>query len=97
MYGIRHRAFVGGSITAPYGFRLSPFMIATSGIPYNVTVRQDRNGDSLYNDRSSFPGACSVPTARDFFDRTPAPGHARVPLHHLTSPPEVTLALRHST
>ncbi|PYX18847.1 MAG: hypothetical protein DMG82_27385 [Acidobacteria bacterium] len=94
MYGIRHRAFVGGSITAPYGFRLSPFMIATSGVPYNVTVGQDLNGDSLYNDRPSFSGACSLPTDPCFYNRTPAPGDARVPINYLTGPPQFTLNLR---
>jgi len=32
-FDVRHRVFVGGSIGLPYNFRLSPFMIATSGAP----------------------------------------------------------------
>jgi uncharacterized membrane protein YgcG len=94
MYAVRHRAFVGGSITAPYGFRLSPFMIATSGVPYNVTAGQDLNGDSLYNDRPSFSGTCSLPTDPCFYNPTPAPGDARVPINYLTGPPQFTLNLR---
>ncbi len=40
-YDIRHRVFFGGSISGPYGFRLSPFLIAASGLPYDVTIGQD--------------------------------------------------------
>ncbi len=93
-YGIRHRAFIGGSITAPYGFRLSPFMIAASGVPYNVTLGQDLNGDSLYNDRPSFSGMCSTPTDPCFYNTAPVPGDARVPINYLTGPPQFTLNLR---
>jgi hypothetical protein len=93
-YGIRHRVFVGGSLSGPYGFRLSPFLIATSGVPYNVTVGQDLNGDSLYNDRPSFSGACSQPTNPCFYNANPAPGDSRVPINYLTGPPQFTLNLR---
>ena len=93
-YGIRHRVFVGGSLSGPYGFRLSPFLIATSGVPYNVTIGQDLNGDSLYNDRPSFSGACSQPTNPCFYNVNPALGDSRVPINYLTGPPQFTLNLR---
>jgi hypothetical protein len=93
-YGIRHRVFVGGSLSGPYGFRLSPFLIATSGVPYNVTVGQDLNGDSLYNDRPSFSGACSQPTNPCFYNANPAHEDSRVPINYLTGPPQFTLNLR---
>lgn len=38
---IENNLFLGGSIAAPYGFRLSPFFVAHSGIPYNVTTGTD--------------------------------------------------------
>ncbi len=76
-YDIRHRVFVGGSISGPYGFRLSPFLIATSGVPYNVTVGQDLNGDSLYNDRPAFSGGCSQPTSSCFYNQPRVSGHTR--------------------
>ena len=50
-FDVRHRAFVGGSIDAPYGFRVSPFVVIFSGQPYNITTGQDNNGDSIFNDR----------------------------------------------
>ena len=93
-YDIRHRVFFGGSISGPYGFRLSPFLIATSGVPYNVTVGQDLNGDSLYNDRPSFSGECSQPTDPLCYNKTPAPTDPRVPINYLTGPTQFTLNLR---
>ncbi|MGC2197187.1 MAG: carboxypeptidase regulatory-like domain-containing protein, partial [Terriglobales bacterium] len=93
-YGIRHRVFVGGSVSGPYGFRLSPFLIATSGVPYNVTVGEDLNGDSLYNDRPAFSGECSQPTSPCYYNANPASQDTRVPINYLTGPPQFTLNLR---
>ena len=53
-FDIRDRLFMGGTIGLPRGFRLSPFMIFNSGSPYNVTVGQDLNNDSHFNDRPAF-------------------------------------------
>ena len=56
-FDVRHRAFIGGNITLPYAFSLSPFIIINSGQPYNLTTGQDNNGDSIFNDRPSFVSA----------------------------------------
>jgi hypothetical protein len=53
-FDVRDRIFLGGSISMPYQFRLSPFLIASSGSPFNVTLGQDANGDSIFNDRPTF-------------------------------------------
>ncbi len=53
-FDVRHRVFLGGSITMPKQFRLSPFVIASSGSPFNVTLGQDVNNDSIFNDRPTF-------------------------------------------
>src|SRR5262249_31194372 len=50
-FDVRHRAFIGGSLTMPYGFALFPFIIVNSGSPYNLTTVHDNNGDSNFNDR----------------------------------------------
>src|SRR5581483_137869 len=55
-FDIRHRLFLGGSISFPYLIRLSPFMIVSSGSPFNITSPFDLNGVSQYNDR---PGLVS--------------------------------------
>lgn len=47
----RHTAFIGGSINLPKGFRLAPFITASSGSPFNITTGRDDNGDTEINDR----------------------------------------------
>jgi Carboxypeptidase regulatory-like domain len=53
-FDVRHRLFLGGSIALPYLFRLSPFMVFSSGTPFNIVSPIDLNGDSQYNDRPGF-------------------------------------------
>jgi len=98
-FDIRHRVFFGGTIGLPYAFRLSPFMMASSGTPYNVTTGQDLNGDSIFNDRPSFATPNSVPTnvVTDHFgsfDVVPQPGDSRVPINYLTGPGRFSMNLR---
>ncbi|NOT63724.1 MAG: hypothetical protein HOP19_26215 [Acidobacteria bacterium] len=47
----RHTLFVGGSINLPKGIRLSPFVTASSGSPFNITTGKENNGDTEINDR----------------------------------------------
>ena len=98
-FDTRHRLFLAGTIGLPYAFRLSPFMIFHSGSPYNVTVGQDLNGDSILNDRPAFgtnpPGSCPFPTAAACAQYVvPTTPSARVPINYLTGPAEFTLNLR---
>ncbi len=52
---VRHNAFIGGSITMPWNIRLSPFIIASSGRPFNITSGGiDTNGDTLFTERPTF-------------------------------------------
>jgi hypothetical protein len=53
-FDTRHRLFFGGTVGLPYLFRLSPFMIVSSGSPFNIVSPFDLNGDSQYNDRPGF-------------------------------------------
>ncbi len=53
-YDVHDRVFIGGTIALPKGFRVSPFFIATSSQPFNITTGQDYNGDSIFNDRPTF-------------------------------------------
>jgi hypothetical protein len=98
-FDIRHRVFFGGTLGLRYGFRLSPFLIANSGIPYNLTTGQDLNGDSIFNDRPAFASSKANPlnvvTNRfGSFDLVPQPGEALVPINDLTGPGRFTLNLR---
>ena len=58
-FDVRNRLFLGGSISLPYLIRLSPFMVASSGSPFNIVSPLDLNGDQIYNDR---PGLVSTAT-----------------------------------
>ena len=61
-FDIRDRVFLGGSISLPYLFRLSPFMVISSGSPFNITSPIDVNGDQLYNDRPGLISTATCPT-----------------------------------
>jgi hypothetical protein len=99
----RHRLFIGGSIALPYAFRISPFMVASAGSPFNITVPTDLNGDSIFNDRPGLaPGAsCTAPniycTPFGTLDARPdlaATPEKLLPINYATGPAHFTLNLR---
>ena len=94
----RNRFFVGGSFGLPMGFSFSPFVVVSSGRPYNITVGQDLNGDSIFNDRPAFcPATCASPvqTVLGAFNATPAPGDPLlVPPNSLTGPGQFSMNAR---
>src|SRR5262249_58611750 len=47
----RHSVFIGGRISLPFRFNLSPMIIASSGSPFSVTAGFDENRDTNLNDR----------------------------------------------
>jgi hypothetical protein len=104
-FDIRHRLFLGGTVALPWAFRLSPFLMASSGRPYNITIGRDLNGDSIFNDRPGFVSSstCSVITAvaaavectpLGTFNLSPTAGNSIVPIYYGTGPSMVTLNLR---
>jgi hypothetical protein len=105
-FDTRHRLFFGGSLALPYAFRLSPFMIASSGTPFNIATPNDLNGDSIFNDRPVFVSTAACPnpgTASGtvyctplgtFNDALPAVGQKVVPVNYGTGPAHFVLNLR---
>jgi hypothetical protein len=80
---VRHRLVLMGHATLPGDVRLSPFLLYSSGSPFNITIGRDWNGDTVFTDR---PAYATDPTAPDvvetewgLFDPTPAPGVALIP------------------
>ena len=66
-FDVRHRGLIAGTFAFPYAIRLSPFMLITSGSPFDITAGQDLNGDSIFNDR---PGVVSSVTCPQTVNRT---------------------------
>ncbi len=98
-FDVRQRAFIGGTISLPYALRLSPFIMANSGTPFNIIVGQDLNGDSIFNDRPALastpgPGGRVVVTPYGTFNTVPIPGQPIVPIHYDDGPAVFTLNLR---
>lgn len=96
-FDIRNRVFVFGSIAAPWGLRFSPFMIFSTGEPYNLTIPDDLIGSSQFNQRPGFPSAISgdvVQTPLGSFDADPPPGEALVPINYETAPNQFSMNLR---
>ena len=98
-YDVRNRAFIGGTVALPRGFRLNPFLVVSSGIPFNITLGQDFNGDSIFNDRPTFatpglPGQDIVITKWGTFNLTPLPGQTVIPPYYGTGPGRFSLNLR---
>jgi hypothetical protein len=88
-FDVRNRVFAFANYSAPWGFRISPFLSASSGAPFNIQLSQDVNGDSFFNDRPVFATATSNPANVDTtkygnFDvsATPSPGSNIIPINY---------------
>jgi hypothetical protein len=99
-FDIRNRFFLGGSLGLPLNFRLSPFIVAWSGSPFNITTTNDLNNDSIFNDRPGLApeASCSAPniycTSLGTFDAAPQAGEKIVPINFGTGPAHATVNLR---
>lgn len=94
-FDTRNRLFLGGNVTLPYRVSLSPFLVAQSGTPYNITVGQDLNSDTIFNDRPVFANGHSA----NCFDASsfalPSAGNSTpIPLNYCTGSALFTLNLR---
>lgn len=98
-FDVRNRLFIGGTYAMPWGIRLSPFIIASSGSPFNITIGQDINGDSIFNDRPSFANSRTPTmdvrdTAFGDFDLAPGADDGLIPPNFGTAPGQFTMNLR---
>jgi hypothetical protein len=98
-FDVRHRIFFGGTMGLPYNFRLSPFLVAQSGVPFNITTGQDLFQDSIFNTRATFgactPGATGVKaTPYGCFNLATQPGEAVIPVNFGEGPGRFSLNLR---
>jgi hypothetical protein len=98
-FAVRNRFFMRAFVGLPYGFEFSPFLVATSGHPYDVTIGQDLNGDSIFNDRPALAAAGAtgpdiVATEFGTFNIAPASGQAVLPVNYLTGPGQFAMNAR---
>src|SRR5208282_5764362 len=106
-FDFRNRLFFGGSFGMPYNIRLSPFLIASSGSPFNITTTNDLNNDSIFNDRPGLVSTATCPTVvtptapsnvyctpLGTFDAAPTAGERIVPINYATGPSRATANLR---
>ena len=96
-FDIRNRVFLGGTIGLPHGFRLSPFMVASSGPPFNITTGADPYQDSVYNTRPAF-GTCPPDKLTTFgcFNSVPGVGYLPIPPFYGEGASRFALNLRFS-
>jgi Carboxypeptidase regulatory-like domain len=104
-FDTRHRLFFGGSIAFPYLIRLSPFMVVSSGSPFNIASPFDLNGDSQYNNRPGLVSTATCPTVQNTagsfiyctqlgtFDASAATGKL-LPINYGTGPGHFVMNLR---
>jgi hypothetical protein len=97
-YDVRHRAFLGGSVTTIGDLMFSPFLTASSGPPFNITIGQDLNGDSIFNDRPAWATDLSrtsvVRTGYGVFDADPQRGQTVINRNIGSGPGQFSLNMR---
>jgi Carboxypeptidase regulatory-like domain len=100
-FDVRNRVFAFANYSAPFGFRISPFLSAASGSPFNIQLSQDINNDSFFNDRPAFSTSASSPTNVDLtkygnFDISPTPpsGARLIPINYGNGPVLFSMNMR---
>jgi hypothetical protein len=79
----RNTFYFGGWIRCFGGLEFTPLIMWRSGLPFNITTGQDRNGDTQFMERPAFavnpnqPGV--IVTRYGAFDLEPVPGQSMIP------------------
>ncbi len=103
-FDVRHRFTFAGTLNLPWWqVSLNPFIVASTGAPFNITTGQDTNGDRLFTERPSFAPAgvdCNNPAANIVctkfgnFNLRPALGEALIPRNFGQGPGFVSVNMR---
>lgn len=84
--------FVGGTMILPkLKVNFNPFIIYSTGRPFNIITGRDTNGDGLFTERPAFATAQTDPanlrqTRFGDFDLAPAPGQELIPRNYGKGP-----------
>jgi hypothetical protein len=98
-FDVHNRFLIGGMLRPKfYGVSLSPFIMASTGAPFNITTGRDNNGDTIFNDRPSFATNLNSPdvvvTRYGAFNLAPAPGETVIPRNYGHGPAQFNVNLR---
>jgi hypothetical protein len=103
-FDVRHRLTFAGTINLPWWqMALNPFIVVSSGAPFNIITGRDSNGDRQFTERPSFAPAgtdCSKPptgivcTPFGNFNLEPAAGEALIPRNYGQGPGFVSVNMR---
>ncbi|HWF48392.1 MAG TPA: carboxypeptidase regulatory-like domain-containing protein [Bryobacteraceae bacterium] len=95
---VRHRFAIGGSLSARWNIRLSPFVLFQTGTPFDITSGSDYYGTTLFNARPGFatdpsrPGLIS--TSYGLLDPNPSPSETIVPRNYGRGPDSISFNVR---
>ena len=94
----RHRFLIGGAIQAKWGISLNPFIMASTGSPFNIVTGRDTNGDTMFLERPAFAtdltGEGIVQTAWGNFLLNPLPGDTIMPRNYGRGPGQFVVNMR---
>lgn len=97
-FDIRHNFVLFGNVTLPWSISLNPFIIASSGRPFNITKGLDVNGDGSFSERPTFSdlaARCSQLTfSPSFCNTTGFDPSAIVPRNFGVGPSSLSVNLR---
>ncbi len=103
-FDTRNRFVFYGSFALPHLINVSPFILANSGAPYNITSGLDPYGDGQFNSRAVLVPAGTAPISTGYVKTIPGcgtfatPGTAGVttpaPINDCTGPAQASFNLR---
>ena len=98
-FDVHNRFLIGGMLRPKWGgLSLSPFIMASTGAPFNITTGRDANGDTVFNDRPSLatdPTAPGVVVTRfGAFNLNPAAADQLIARNYGQGPGQFTANLR---
>lgn len=93
----RNQAFIGGSWLLPKGFRVSPFVMISSGKPFNITLGEDVYGTGIFNVRPAVAptgAADSINTKYGNFYQFGTPTQQVIPPYEFFGPGQESVNIR---
>ncbi|MBT9332888.1 TonB-dependent receptor [Paracidobacterium acidisoli] len=100
-FDIHNRFLLFGNFTLPWQISASPFMVANSGTPFNITTGTDLTGNNQFNARPTWAANCDetdsnvVQTPYGCFDKAPYGTNEKIiPFGLGTGPANISVNMR---